>query len=212
MKDLIQIHLKEIDGSPQNVVDARELHTYLQSKQRFSDWIKAKIKKYGFVANQDYTSFHKIMKRDNGASKRIEYAITLDMAKELAMVESNAQGKAARDYFIACERKLKEVLAVSSEQQRILQKINQAAAIAGSLTKLGAKLGITTSIFSHINKGRWHMVSLEKLVQIETACDYLLNNGGALIDENKTLLKLMEVEPKSLRMELVKLFTHSKSK
>ena len=106
MEELIKIY-KQKDGS--DVASARELHSYLESKQDFSDWIKKRIEKYEFIENQDYSSFHKIMEREKGGSTRIEYAITLDMAKELSMVEGNAKGKLARKYFIACEKKLKEV-------------------------------------------------------------------------------------------------------
>lgn len=106
MESLIPIY-KNNDGS--DVASARDLHEFLGSKQDFSDWIKKRIAKYGFTENQDYTSFHKIMERENGSTTRIEYAITIDMAKELSMVEGNAKGKQARQYFIACEKKLKEI-------------------------------------------------------------------------------------------------------
>ena len=44
------------------------------------------------------------MKANNATM--IEYHITLDMAKELSMVERNEKGKQARKYFIECEKKL----------------------------------------------------------------------------------------------------------
>ena len=59
---------------------------------------------YGFVENQDFVRFHKKMKANNATM--IEYHITLDMAKELSMVERNEKGKQARKYFIECEKKL----------------------------------------------------------------------------------------------------------
>lgn len=103
MQELIP--LQEHNG--EKAVDARLLHEFLESKQQFSDWIKNRIKKYGFVENQDYVSFHNSMKRETGATTTIEYILSLDCAKELAMVEGNAKGKQARQYFIACEKKLK---------------------------------------------------------------------------------------------------------
>jgi len=112
----------------QKCISARDLHYFLESKQQFSDWIKSRIKKYQFVVNIDYTSFHNSMKRENGATTRIEYCITLDMAKELAMVENNEKGRQARRYFIECEKQLKQPLRIPSqlEQQRlILQLLEQ---------------------------------------------------------------------------------------
>lgn len=103
MEDLIKI--TENDG--QSVVSARELHAFLESKQDFSTWIKNRIKKYGFVENEDYVRLHKKMEANNATS--IEYALTLDTAKELAMVEANEKGRRARRYFIDQEKKLRNV-------------------------------------------------------------------------------------------------------
>lgn len=100
------IKVTEKDG--QQLVDARELHDFLGVGRDFSSWLKQRIEKYGFVENQDFTSFTKSGEREIGGTTRIEYAITIDMAKELSMVENNEQGRKARKYFIACEKKLKE--------------------------------------------------------------------------------------------------------
>lgn len=85
-------------------VNARELHAFLKSRQDFSTWIKNRIADYDFVENQDFVRFHKKMEANNATL--IEYAISLDMAKELSMVERNEQGKQARKYFIECEKRL----------------------------------------------------------------------------------------------------------
>ena len=123
MKELIKI--TEKDG--EQIVSARELHQFLGSKQQFSDWIKDRIKKYGFVNGQDFEVFHKIMNNPEGGRPQIEYTLTLDMAKELSMVEGNKKGKQARQYFISCERMLKDILqnqlcqAQESAQKRFLK-------------------------------------------------------------------------------------------
>lgn len=89
-------------------VNARELHAFLKSRQDFSTWIKNRIADYDFVENQDFVRFHKKMEANNATL--IEYAITLDMAKELSMVERNEQGKMARRYFIECERVARQLM------------------------------------------------------------------------------------------------------
>lgn len=101
MDELIKI--TEHDG--RRAVNARELHQFLESKQDFSTWIKSRVEKYEFVEGQDFCSFHKIMERETGATTRIEYALSIDMAKELSMVENNEKGRLARKYFIECEKK-----------------------------------------------------------------------------------------------------------
>ena len=111
------------NSNGQQTVDARKLHKFLQSKQNFRDWIKNRIQEYGFTENEDYmvyeydregnalySSQHKFMRSDNQVYRR-EYEITLDMGKELAMVERNEQGRAARKHFIDAEKKVREVLA-----------------------------------------------------------------------------------------------------
>ncbi|MDR2813772.1 MAG: antA/AntB antirepressor family protein [Prevotellaceae bacterium] len=104
MKELIPI--SEHNG--QKAVSARLLHAFLESKQDFSTWIKNRIEKYGFIENQDFEVFHKLMENPSGGRPLTEYALTINAAKELAMVEGNERGKQARQYFIGCEQKLKE--------------------------------------------------------------------------------------------------------
>lgn len=132
--------IKIIEHDGKQAVNARELHQKLGSKQRFADWIKNRIEKYGFVENQDYEVFHKIMKNSNdvenqdfevfhkimensnGGRSRIEYALSLDMAKELCMVENNDAGRRIRKYFIDMESEARKLMlqqsAVPSYQER----------------------------------------------------------------------------------------------
>jgi len=98
-----------IGGTPTTCCDARTLHGYLGSAYQFSDWIKARIDKYGFEQGQDFecVSEKTETQRTDGqrsVSVRTDYHLTLDMAKELSMVENNAKGREARRYFIACEK------------------------------------------------------------------------------------------------------------
>lgn len=104
MQELIPIS----ENNGKRAVNARDLHSFLESKQRFADWIKNRIDKYDLVENVDYVVFHNSMKNLEGGRPQVEYALTVDAAKELSMVEGNEKGKQARRYFIECERKLKE--------------------------------------------------------------------------------------------------------
>ena len=104
MNELIPLQPQTINGNAVETVNARELHAFLQSRQDFSTWIKNRISEYDFVENQDFVRFHKKMEANNATL--IDYYITLDMAKELSMVERNEKGKQARKYFIECEKKL----------------------------------------------------------------------------------------------------------
>ena len=108
MNELIALNQSAINGELQQTVNARELHAFLQSKQDFSTWIKNRVEQYDFVENQDFIKLHKKMGLSKTGQMGIDYHVTLNMAKELAMVERNDKGKQARQYFIACERKLRE--------------------------------------------------------------------------------------------------------
>ena len=109
MNELISLTQSAINGELQQTVNARELHKFLESKQDFSTWIKNRIKDYGFLENQDYILLHKKMEQEensHGGNNKVEYYISLDMAKELSMVERNEKGRQARRYFIECEKQL----------------------------------------------------------------------------------------------------------
>jgi anti-repressor protein len=107
---LITLHTRSINEQTLDTVNARELHTFLELGRDFSNWIKARIAQYGFEEGEDF-----ILIRQNGRTKNqggdrrsMNYFITLDMAKELAMGERNEKGKQARRYFIDCEKQLHE--------------------------------------------------------------------------------------------------------
>ena len=106
MHELIPLQLQTIDGDTVETVSARELHSYVESRREFSTWIKNRIEKYGFIEGQDFLTI--LSKTPSGGRPSQEYFITLDMAKQLAMVENNDKGSQARKYFIECEKKLKE--------------------------------------------------------------------------------------------------------
>lgn len=104
-----------VGGEEQPCVDARTLHKWLKNGDRFATWIKSRIKTYGFIENEDFACLSVISEtqRANGQKgkvKQIDYLLTLDVAKELSMVENNEQGRAARRYFINCEKALRKTV------------------------------------------------------------------------------------------------------
>ena len=107
MNELIQVEERQIGDGAIQTVNARDLHAFLGSKRQFADWISERIQKYGFVENQDFVIFSQNCEKPKGGRPAKEFALTLDMAKELAMVENNNKGKQARQYFIECERRAK---------------------------------------------------------------------------------------------------------
>lgn len=107
MNQLIEIRKESIDGEIVQTVDARDLHAFLEVGSAFKDWIARRIADYGFEDGKDFCSF---LSESQGGRPAKEYVLSLDMAKELSMVERNEKGKQARQYFIDCERALHEAL------------------------------------------------------------------------------------------------------
>jgi anti-repressor protein len=105
---LIQIATRQIAQQSVQTVNARELHGFVQSKQEFANWIKARIEKFGFTEGQDYL-VDKFVNNPQGGRPTLDYHLTIDMAKELAMVENNDKGREVRRYFIEAERRAKEM-------------------------------------------------------------------------------------------------------
>lgn len=108
----IQLHTGNINGETIQTVNARDLHEFLEVKSAFKDWIARRIADYGFLDGADYVLIAAQEKAAiRGGHNRKDYHISLDMAKELSMVERNAKGKEARQYFIQCEKVAKTPVA-----------------------------------------------------------------------------------------------------
>lgn len=103
MNELITTFSGQLSGETQQLVNARDLHKVLGVGKDFSNWIKARIEQYEFIEGEDYSP--KLANRSFGIGKpKTEYHISLDMAKELCLVENTEQGKKARRYFIEVEK------------------------------------------------------------------------------------------------------------
>jgi phage anti-repressor protein len=104
---LIPIVPATINGQASQMVDARVLHAFLEVGRDFSNWIKGRIDEYQFAESQDYLLAKSGEQLASGTKWRIDYFLSIDMAKELAMVERTAKGRQARRYFLDCERQLR---------------------------------------------------------------------------------------------------------
>lgn len=139
MNNTLELGLAENVGSglmPEVIngkVDARSVHEALEVNSGFSNWWKRRIDDFGFVEGEDFFSSNLTGKHGN----RMDYDVTLDMAKELAMVERNEMGRKMRRYFIECEKKLhysapQATGSIPTSTLMKLQEIN-----AGVISELG---------------------------------------------------------------------------
>lgn len=127
MNELIKVTVK----NDQQLVSARELHKGLNIKTRFSLWVKQNFKH--FEKETDFTSVVTTTDMPNGGTKPIQdYALTLDMAKHIAMMAGTDKGFEVRDYFIQVEKEwnspemiMKRALSYANDKVKKLETENE---------------------------------------------------------------------------------------
>lgn len=134
MTELIKITTNE-EGA--QAVSARELHEFLEITTPITMWMPRMIE-YGFKEGVDYEAVNIFVNASNGIGSTIkkDWALTLDTAKEISMIQRSEKGKQAREYFIACEKKLKEVVAKPMTQAELI--LAQAQALVEVERKLNS--------------------------------------------------------------------------
>ncbi|EIJ2666447.1 antA/AntB antirepressor family protein, partial [Escherichia coli] len=159
-----------IGGRETNIVSAKALHKALGVGKDFSTWITDRISEYDFTIGHDY-SVHKTIspnlgKSPNGAAySKIkqsgrpgkDYLLSVGMAKELAMIERNDQGRAIRRYFIQCEEELQRSVPEIAARYRRQLKARISAAnnfkpMCDALNMARAEQGKTTQQHHYTNE------------------------------------------------------------
>lgn len=154
------------------LVSGRDLHEFLDIKARYNDWFE-RMKNYGFEENVDYTAI--TQKRVTAQGNRTAYtdhAMTLDMAKEISMIQRNDKGKQARQYFIEVEKEYKQnqidVNELSPELKMFNQIFKTVAANEIENKKLNHKVDNIAEIVS-LNTTDWRKTSQSIIRKIALA-------------------------------------------
>lgn len=116
--ELVPVVSAEIGERIVNTVNARDLHVFLEVGRDFSTWIKDRIEEYGFLEEEDFSP---VLGKSTGGRPSYEYLLTLDMAKELAMVERTDKGREVRQYFIECEQAWRTVRQAAGHRDILLE-------------------------------------------------------------------------------------------
>ncbi len=185
-------------------VNARDLHAFLGNKRDFSTWIKDRIKSYDFIEGVDFQSFTEIVEREVGATTRIEYILSVDMAKELSMLEGNERGKQARQYFIACENMVRTLL-----EQKTREQQKQIESITANNMELHNQITAQQPavIFAESVASSNDTIRMDDLAKLITQNGYIINRNElfAWMVRNGYLLK----KPRRIGRKLVNDYTPS---
>lgn len=122
MKELIKIKVE----NDQQLVSARDLYKALEVKTRFSLWAEQNFKMFeeatdyeGVVVTTPYNQAH-----PDKLQELQDYAVTIDMAKELCMMSKTPKGKEVRQYFIKVEKDWNNPQAIVERAYNILHSEN----------------------------------------------------------------------------------------
>ena len=218
MKELINI----TEQKGVQLVDARELHRKLQTGRDFSNWIKGRIREYGFIENEDYftenqwfakfgeskVSENKRFTKAGGDRRSKDYFITTNMAKELAMVERNEQGRKIRRYFIEMEKIAMQTIIKMPKSLNVygmeaLPYVEWLLLHNYSVTsgQYHARIRKHPQHFYKASTGKWYInkAFAEQLLEIRSSCEKLKEVKGLPQVHQMTIFEVIaEVEQEKL--------------
>lgn len=130
-------------------VSGRELHDFLEVDTPYTQWFDRMID-YGFTQNIDFKGLSQKSEKPIGGRPRIDHVMTLDMAKEVAMIQRTDRGKQARQYFLEVERRYKQgqidISGLSLQAQAALAAAQAIAAQEQRLNKVSSKVDAISDI------------------------------------------------------------------
>lgn len=149
--ELIKITTNE---NGEQLVSGRELHEFLEVGTEYKKWF-SRMTEYGFVENTDFTRVTQKCPTPGGVQNITDHAMTLDMAKEISMIQRTEKGKQARQYFIEVEKQYKLDTSALSPELQFMNSVVQSLAKQEMATKqLSNKLDNITEIVA-LNTTDW---------------------------------------------------------
>lgn len=145
------------DENGNSVVSGRDLHEFLEVNTPYTQWFERMVG-YGFTENVDFIGLSQKSEKPIGGRPQQDHALTLDMAKEISMIQRTEKGKQARQYFIEVEKAFKE-------QYRLPQTPEE---------KLALTMEVTTRINKRLGKVEEKIIEIENKQEINSDQRYKL--------------------------------------
>jgi anti-repressor protein len=155
MNNLIPTHQ---DDEGNILVNGRDLHDFLDIDTKYTDWFNRMLK-YGFTEGTDFIAISQKGETAQGNSfVRLNHAMSIDMAKEISMIQRNQKGKQARQYFIAVEKKAKAPMSIPQQIQTIAKGYTELETDVKDLkldvSDVKNRMGLPTSLKRKFSKAR----------------------------------------------------------
>ena len=189
------------------LVDARELHRKLKVQTKFTNWFPRRVEEYKFDEGKDYFTENQLLPK-NGQKvfhrPRTEYFLTIDMAKEIAMVERTEVGKMIRNYFIEMEKIALQTIIKMPKSLNVygmeaLPYVEWLLLHNYSVTsgQYHARIRKHPQHFYKASTGKWYInkAFAEQLLEIRSSCEKLKEVKGLPQVHQVTLFEVLaEVE------------------
>jgi len=137
MNELIKVNY----DSDRPTILGRDLHEFLEVKEKYTDWFK-RMCEYDFIENIDFIGFSQISEKPQGGRPSQDHQLTIDMAKEICMLQRSEKGKIARQYFIQLEKAwntpemiISRALKMAEQQMKQLQIDNARLTVDNQIMK-----------------------------------------------------------------------------
>lgn len=145
------------DDNGNSVVSGRDLHEFLGIGTEYKKWF-SRMTEYGFVENTDFVRVAQKCHTPGGIQNITDHALTLDMAKEISMIQRTEKGKQARQYFIEVEKAFKEQYSLPQTPEE----------------KLALTMEVTTRINKRLGKVEEKIIEIENKQEINSDQRYKL--------------------------------------
>ncbi len=209
MNELLKI---DTSNAERITVSARDLYEFLEATERFNSWFE-RMTQYGLVENTDYTTVKKLTEVPNNGGIQIreldDYRLTIDTAKQIAMLQRNEKGTQARKYFIQVENAWNSPERVMARALEIARKTISTLEIENKEMKpkalfadavATADTSILIGDLAKLIKQNGHDIGQKRLFEWLRSHDYLIKGGNSknMPTQRSMELKLFEVKERTI--------------